>query len=236
MAGSPPSSKSRGIRGFMVRQRFPRVRASFHNEPCPEITARALTRRLSFRPDFGYAGVAQLRSLRHDDLSGRRRSCHRPCRGRGFAPFWRGQSILRMPGAHNGMAALQAKAAGFERALLCQARQRAHRWAFRTWALSWWTKCASSSARWRARAACPCSWTATQVTARRSTSCIWCASFEDAGAAAVHIEDQLLPKKLRTPERQKSWPMRTTWRPRLPRPARAPAASVHRGAHRCRRQ
>ena len=36
---------------------------------------------------------------------------------------------------------------------------------------------------------------ATPATARRSTSCTWCASFEDAGAAAVHIEDQLLPKK-----------------------------------------
>ena len=102
--------------------------------------------------------------------------------------------ILQMPGAHNGLAALQAKRQGSRR---CISRAPAcrPRWACPISASSRSTRSASSSARSRAPRRCRCWSMATPAMARRSTSCTWSAAFEEAGAGAVHIEDQLLPKK-----------------------------------------
>ena len=60
-------------------------------------------------------------------------------------------------------------------------------------------------------------------------------SFEDAGAAAVHIEDQLLPKKCgHLNDKKLADPHDMA--AKIAAAAQGPPASVHRRPHRCRRE
>ncbi len=102
--------------------------------------------------------------------------------------------ILQLPGAHNGMAALQAKAAGFEALYLSGAAMSAQMGLPDLGVITVDEVC--FFIRQVARAA------ALPVLVDGDTGygealnvmhMVRC--FEDAGAAAVHIEDQLLPKK-----------------------------------------
>lgn len=102
--------------------------------------------------------------------------------------------ILRLPGAHNGMAALQAKAAGFEALYLSGAAMTASMGLPDLGIITVDEVC--FFIRQVARAS------GLPVLADGDTgygealNCMHMVrAFEDAGAAAVHIEDQLLPKK-----------------------------------------
>lgn len=102
--------------------------------------------------------------------------------------------ILQMPGAHNGMAALQAKAAGFEALYLSGAAMTASMGLPDLGVIT--VDEVGFFIRQVARAA------ALPVLVDGDTGygealnvMHMVRSFEDAGAAAVHIEDQLLPKK-----------------------------------------
>lgn len=88
--------------------------------------------------------------------------------GRRFRALVERGGILPIPGAHNGIAALQAKAASFEALYLSGAAMTASM-GLPDVASSLSTRSPSSSARWRGRARCPCWSTAIPVTARRST-------------------------------------------------------------------
>lgn len=102
--------------------------------------------------------------------------------------------ILQMPGAHNGMAALQAKAAGFEALYLSGGAMTASMGLPDLGVIT--VDEVGFFIRQVARAA------ALPVLVDGDTGygealnvMHMVRSFEDAGAAAVHIEDQLLPKK-----------------------------------------
>ncbi len=102
--------------------------------------------------------------------------------------------ILQLPGAHNGMAALQAKAAGFEALYLSGAAMTAQMGLPDVGIITVDEAC--FFIRQLARAS------GLPVLADGDTGygealnvMHMVRSFEDAGAGAVHIEDQLLPKK-----------------------------------------
>jgi methylisocitrate lyase len=111
-----------------------------------------------------------------------------------FANLLRRPSILQIPGAHNGLAALQAKAHGFEAVYLSGAAMTASMGIPDLGMITVDEVC--FFIRQVARA------TALPVLVDGDTGygealnvMHMVRSFEDAGAAAVHIEDQLLPKK-----------------------------------------
>src|SRR6201996_1854810 len=114
--------------------------------------------------------------------------------GRRFRTLIGRKEILRLPGTHNGMAALQAKAAGFEALYLSGAAMTASMGLPDLGIITVDEVC--FFVRQIARS------TGLPVLVDGDTGygealnvmhMVRC--FEDAGAAAVHIEDQLLPKK-----------------------------------------
>jgi methylisocitrate lyase len=102
--------------------------------------------------------------------------------------------ILRMPGAHNGMAALQAKAAGFQALYLSGAAMTASMGIPDLGMITVDEVC--FFVRQIARATgLPLLVDGDTGYGEALNVMHMVRSFEDAGAAAVHIEDQLLPKK-----------------------------------------
>ncbi len=102
--------------------------------------------------------------------------------------------IVQIPGAHNGMAALQAKAAGFEAAYLSGAAMTASMGLPDLGMITVDEVC--FFVRQVARAsALPVLVDGDTGYGEALNVMSMVRSFEDAGAAAVHIEDQLLPKK-----------------------------------------
>ncbi len=102
--------------------------------------------------------------------------------------------ILQIPGAHNGMAALQAKAAGFAAAYLSGAAMTASMGLPDLGMITVEEVC--FFVRQVARAsALPVLVDGDTGYGEALNVMSMVRSFEDAGAAAVHIEDQLLPKK-----------------------------------------
>ncbi len=142
--------------------------------------------------------------------------------------------ILQMPGAHNGMAALQAKAAGFDALYLSGAAMTASMGIPDLGMITVDEVCFFVRQITRA--------TGLPLLVDGDTGygealnvmhMVRC--FEDAGAAAVHIEDQLLPKKCGHLNDKKLADAARHGRQDRRRPPRAPA-SVHRRPHRRRRQ
>lgn len=104
------------------------------------------------------------------------------------------QGILQTPGAHNGMAALQAKAAGFEALYLSGAAMTASMGIPDVGLITVDEVC--FFVRQIARASrLPILVDGDTGFGEALNTMHMVRSFEDAGAAAVHIEDQLLPKK-----------------------------------------
>jgi methylisocitrate lyase len=102
--------------------------------------------------------------------------------------------ILRLPGAHNGMAALQAKAAGFEALYLSGAAMTASMGIPDLGMIT--VDEVSFFIRQIVRAsALPLLADGDTGYGEALNVMHMVRSFEDAGAAAVHLEDQLLPKK-----------------------------------------
>ncbi len=102
--------------------------------------------------------------------------------------------ILRMPGAHNGMAALQAKQAGFEALYLSGAAMTASMGLPDLGVITVDEVC--FFVRQVTRSAGLPVLVDGDTGYGEALNCMGMVrAFEDAGAAAVHIEDQLLPKK-----------------------------------------
>ncbi len=102
--------------------------------------------------------------------------------------------IVQMPGAHNGMAALQAKAAGFEALYLSGAAMTASMGLPDLGVITVDEVC--FFIRQLARSsALPVLVDGDTGYGEALNAMHMVRSFEDAGAAAVHVEDQLLPKK-----------------------------------------
>ncbi len=108
-------------------------------------------------------------------------------------PAGRGR-ILQMPGAHNGQAALQAKAAGFEALYLSGAAMTAQMGLPDLGIITVDEVCFFIRQVVRA-AALPVLVDGDTGYGEALNVMHMVRCFEDAGAAAVHIEDQLLPKK-----------------------------------------
>src|SRR5689334_17749477 len=102
--------------------------------------------------------------------------------------------ILQMPGAHNGMAALQAKAAGFEALYLSGAAMTASMGIPDVGMITVDEACFFIRQVTRA-SALPVLVDGDTGYGEALNVMHMVRSFEDAGAAGVHIEDQLLPKK-----------------------------------------
>jgi len=102
--------------------------------------------------------------------------------------------ILEMPGAHNGMAALQAKAAGFEALYLSGAGMSASMGLPDLGIITVDEVCFFIRQASRA-SGLPVLVDGDTGYGEALNVMHMVRSFEDAGAAAVHIEDQLLPKK-----------------------------------------
>ena len=114
--------------------------------------------------------------------------------GARFAALLRRPSILQIPGAHNGLAALQAKAYGFEAVYLSGAAMTASMGIPDLGMITVDEVC--FFIRQVARAsALPVLVDGDTGYGEALNVMHMVRSFEDAGAAAVHIEDQLLPKK-----------------------------------------
>jgi len=102
--------------------------------------------------------------------------------------------VLRLPGAHNGMAALQAKAAGFEALYLSGAAMTASMGLPDLGIITVDEVC--FFIRQIARASGLPLLADGDTGYGEALNCMHMVrAFEDAGAGAVHIEDQLLPKK-----------------------------------------
>src|ERR1700712_4069670 len=102
--------------------------------------------------------------------------------------------ILKMPGAHNGMASLQAKAAGFEALYLSGAAMTASMGLPDLGVITVDEVC--FFIRQVTRASGLPLLVDGDTGYGEALNCMHMVrAFEDAGAAAVHIEDQLLPKK-----------------------------------------
>ncbi len=102
--------------------------------------------------------------------------------------------ILQMPGAHNGLAALQAKAAGFDALYLSGAAMTAQMGLPDLGVITVDEVCFFIRQITRA-AAVPVLVDGDTGYGEALNVMHMVRAFEDAGAAAVHIEDQLLPKK-----------------------------------------
>ncbi len=114
--------------------------------------------------------------------------------GARFRALLQGAGIVQIPGAHNGMAALQAKAAGFDACYLSGAAMTA------SMGLPDLGVITVDEVSFFIRQVARASGLPVMVDgdtgygeALNVMNMVRC--FEDAGAAAVHIEDQLLPKK-----------------------------------------
>ncbi|HQS17060.1 methylisocitrate lyase [Reyranella sp.] len=103
-------------------------------------------------------------------------------------------AILRMPGAHNGMAALQAKAAGFEALYLSGAAMTASMGLPDLGIITVEDVCFFIRQVVRA-SGLPVLVDGDTGYGEALNVMHMVRAFEEAGAAAVHIEDQLLPKK-----------------------------------------
>ncbi len=101
--------------------------------------------------------------------------------------------IVQMPGAHNGLAALQAKAAGFEALYLSGGAMSASMGLPDLGVITVDDVC--FFVRQVARAGLPVLVDGDTGYGEALNVMHMVRSFEEAGAAAVHIEDQLLPKK-----------------------------------------
>jgi methylisocitrate lyase len=101
--------------------------------------------------------------------------------------------ILQMPGAHNGLAALQAKAAGFEALYLSGAAMSASMGLPDLGIIT--VDEAAFFIRQVARAGLPVLVDGDTGYGEALNVMHMVRTFEDAGAAAVHLEDQMLPKK-----------------------------------------
>ena len=101
--------------------------------------------------------------------------------------------IVQMPGAHNGLAALQAKAAGFEALYLSGGAMSASMGLPDLGVITVDDVC--FFVRQVARAGLPVLVDGDTGYGEALNVVHMVRSFEEAGAAAVHIEDQLLPKK-----------------------------------------
>src|ERR1700761_5997810 len=114
--------------------------------------------------------------------------------GRRFRALLQRPGILRLPGAHNGMAGLQAKRAGFDGLYLSGAAMTASMGIPDLGMITVDEVC--FFIRQIARAtALPLLVDGDTGYGEALNVMHMIRSFEDAGAAAVHIEDQLLPKK-----------------------------------------
>jgi len=101
--------------------------------------------------------------------------------------------ILQMPGAHNGLAALQAKAAGFEALYLSGAAMSASMGLPDLGIIT--VDEVAFFIRQVARAGLPVLVDGDTGYGEALNVMHMVRTFEDAGAAAVHLEDQMLPKK-----------------------------------------
>lgn len=114
--------------------------------------------------------------------------------GRRFAALLGGGKILQIPGAHNGLAALQARDAGFSALYLSGAAMSASMGVPDLGVLT--TDDVCFFIRQVARASgLPVLVDGDTGYGEALNVMHMVRSFEDAGAAAVHIEDQVLPKK-----------------------------------------
>ena len=102
-------------------------------------------------------------------------------------------SILEIPGTHNGMAALQAKAAGFEACYLSGAAMTASMGLPDLGIIT--VDEVAFFIRQVSRSGLPVLVDGDTGYGEALNAMHMVRTFEDAGAAAVHIEDQLLPKK-----------------------------------------
>src|SRR5205085_10279785 len=102
-------------------------------------------------------------------------------------------SILGMPGTHNGLASLQAKAAGFEAAYLSGAAMSASMGLPDLGIITVDEVC--FFIRQVARSGLPVLVDGDTGYGEALNVMHMVRAFEEAGAAAVHVEDQLLPKK-----------------------------------------
>ena len=114
--------------------------------------------------------------------------------GERFRALLARSAIMQMPGAHNGMAALQAKAAGFEALYLSGAAMTASMGIPDLGMITVDEVCFFVRQITRA-AGLPLLVDGDTGYGEALNVMHMVRSFEDAGAAAVHIEDQLLPKK-----------------------------------------
>jgi len=113
--------------------------------------------------------------------------------GRRFRSLLERPGILGMPGTHNGQAALQAKAAGFAAAYLSGAAMTASMGLPDLGVITVDEVC--FFIRQVARSGLPVLVDGDTGYGEALNVMHMVRAFEDAGAAAVHIEDQLLPKK-----------------------------------------
>ncbi len=114
--------------------------------------------------------------------------------GNRFSELLRRDGILRLPGAHNGLAALQARAAGFEALYLSGAAMSASMGLPDLGVITIEDVC--FFIRQVARASgLPVLVDGDTGYGEALNVMHMTRAFEDAGAAAVHIEDQILPKK-----------------------------------------
>ena len=114
--------------------------------------------------------------------------------GERFAALLNRPGILRLPGTHNGMAALQAKAAGFEALYLSGAAMTASMGLPDLGIITMDEVCFFIRQVVRA-SMLPVLVDGDTGYGEVLNVMTMVRAFEDAGAAAVHIEDQLLPKK-----------------------------------------
>jgi methylisocitrate lyase len=114
--------------------------------------------------------------------------------GRRFRALLERNGILQLPGAHNGMAALQARAAGFEALYLSGATMTASMGLPDLGVITVDEVCFFVRQVVRA-AGLPLLVDGDTGYGEALNVMHMVRSFEEAGAAAVHIEDQLLPKK-----------------------------------------
>jgi len=114
--------------------------------------------------------------------------------GERFAQLVRRGGILRLPGAYNGLASLQAKRQGFEALYLSGAAVSASMGLPDLGIITVEDMCFFIRQVSRA-SGLRCWWTVDTGYGEALNVMHMVRAFEDAGAAAVHIEDQLLPKK-----------------------------------------
>ena len=114
--------------------------------------------------------------------------------GARFRALLQGQGIFQIPGAHNGMAALQARRAGFGAVYLSGAAMTASMGLPDLGVITVDEVCFFIRQVSRA-AGLPVLVDGDTGYGEALNAMHMVRSFEDAGAAAVHIEDQLLPKK-----------------------------------------